>query len=72
MNIGVFTLFPGWILSQTGGTIKGTSGKPYLRVFKYSYLSNFGALLRLLVKSLTKIDKSMSTMMPNAMAERRC
>ena len=65
-------LFPGWILSQTGGTIKVTAGKRYLRVMKYSYLSDFGAPLRLLVKSLTKIDKSMSKMMPSAMAERRC
>ena len=40
------TLFPGWILSQTGGTIKVTAGKPYLRVFKYFYLSNFGGSLR--------------------------
>ena len=52
------TLFPGWILSQTGGTIKVSAGKPYLRVFKYSYLSNFGAVIAKLVKSLTKIDKS--------------
>ena len=45
------TLFPGWILSQTGGTIKVTAGKRYLRVMKYSYLPNFGAPLRIAIAS---------------------
>ena len=55
--------FPGgFYISQTGGTIKVAAGKPYLRVVMYLYLSNFGAVIAMLVKSLTKIDKSMSTM----------
>jgi hypothetical protein len=49
-----------------------TSGKRYLRVVMYPYLSNFGAVIAMLVKSLTKIEKSMSKMMPSAMAERPC
>ena len=56
LSLGKFTLFPGWILSQTGGTIKVAAGKPYLRVVMYLYLSNFGAVIAMLVKSLTKID----------------